>query len=546
MAKRGKRRRHGKIDGSQSKKPRSDDCLVTCHGEDVQVPEAYSVDCIRDTSFPLSNPWSVLEGRKKTEWKPTPIQLHSWSILIKTDINLVGIAPTGSGKTYAYGLPLLTKLDAHAPSIQGLILLPTRELAIQVQKDLKKSKDTCKVVTVYGGVDKSEQIEKLSNPKRPIIVAATPGRLLDLLKSKKIAAFDQLKWLVLDEADRLAMQVDMAQQVNEIITYVGSSPRMCLFSATSPVSSDQWIQWATPRHFRIDVNTVTVGKVDTPVSNETKKKTGGSADEGNNEGETGDDQKKEERKRGPVNMARIPENVKQILNVCSAHKKTKKLMTTLSKLPQQQRNRSLCLVFFGRIKTLQYVSKMLAKEGKFPARELHSHLSQKDREKIMYDFRSGKTQILLATDLAARGIHVPNVDCVINYDFPSSLEQYVHRCGRAGRSGQAATVYSFFTRELKPMADDVMKLLEETGSWVDPNLKELAGEAPQPSKRAKRKFAKDKALLSETQGTAAPNGGVGDEDDWEKEFAPSLKPNRTILKRASHVSDASSSSEEED
>ena len=200
----------------------------------------------------------------------------------------------------------------------------------------------------------------------------------------------------------------------------------------------------------------------------------------------------------PLDLARIPSNVTQILHVCSAHKKPRKLVTTLQKIrsDKESRTQSLCLVFFARIKTLQYVSKLLQKDG-FLSAELHSHLSQKDRERVLFNFQCGKVQTLLATDVAARGIHVPNVDSVINYDFPISLEQYVHRCGRAGRSGnKPATVYSFFTRELQPMATDVMTLLKETNAWIDPNLLELTAEKPQEGRRSKkRKSGRDSEIF---------------------------------------------------
>lgn len=562
---------------------------VTVQGdESFIVPPPFSASALHheENLAPFRKAWTVLEKRNKSTWTPTPIQLQAWPIMLKSNVDLIGIAPTGSGKTYAYGLPLMSQIDPEEHrGIQGIVLVPTRELALQVEKDLKRAKmPSIKIVAVYGGVDRELQMKALLKKKVPIVVTATPGRLGDLLKDERLQGdkLSGLKWIVMDEADRLAIQVDMSNQVDEIIQALGENAdrRMCMFSATHPQSAaSKWDSWMGKRHVIIKVNTVTVGRKAVIKENDEGDNTSANdtpANEQGGEGEEEPEQSKSKRKipTGPMDLARIPSNVTQTLHVCSAHKKAKKLMTTLQKIrpDKKTRTQSLCLVFFARIKTLQYVSKLLKAEG-IVCSELHSHLSQPDREMVLHHFQCGKVQTLLATDVAARGIHVPNIETVINYDFPISLEQYVHRCGRAGRSSdaKAAVVYSFFTRDLAPMAADVISLLKETSAWIDPNLAELAGEKIAGSgNRSARKRKRNEELKNTSKGeeesgdtikkvkAGGAAGGVAthiksdcgveevddyDADDRQFNF---LNPKRVIFKRASHVSDASSDSSDDE
>lgn len=558
-------------DGAASGVTASESIVVTCRGIDtnnandasLRPPPPFTESDLFDEdgrAATLRTVWAVLENRGKKihdhdghRWNPTPIQLQTWSVLLQTNLDVIGIAPTGSGKTYAYALPLLSQIDDKDSGIQGIILVPTRELALQVEKDLKRTKlKRITIVAVYGGVDRDHQLTVLSSNDAPVVIAATPGRLGDLIQDDQVKdKLTGLKWLVMDEADRLAIQVDMANQVDQIMHTLGKegmTRRTCLFSATFPEAASKWNDWINETHVLIKVNTVTLGQSqpeaigDSVQQEETKPAVESSSRSDEEQHEDQVDGHINKKHRGPLDFGRIRDNVTQTLHVCSAHKKPRKLMTTLQKIRPDKSNRtqSLCLVFFARIKTLQYVSKLLQKDG-FACSELHGHMNQKDRERVLANFQCGKVQTLLATDVAARGIHVPNVDSVINYDFPISLEQYVHRCGRAGRSGnKPATVYSFFTRELQPMAKDVVALLTESKAWIDPNLVALAGEKPQEGKRTKKRKRDETATKTNVDGEEND-----DYDDNEDPF-PFLNPNRIVLKRASHVSDASSSSSEED
>eukprot|EP00536_Pseudo-nitzschia_multiseries_P016400 jgi/Psemu1/221226/e_gw1.1102.29.1 len=359
----------------------------------------------------------------------------------------------------------------------------------------------------------------------------------------------------------------MSQQVDLILNFLREKSsqlkKECLFSATLPrraiAKCNDWIH--EPRA-TIKVDTVTVGGDSTkdadgivPLSSDEKEK-------------------KAADRRGPLDLSTIPAHITQTLHVCANHKKPKKLMVTINKIRKTEkeggnrRSRGLLIIFFGRIKTLQYVHGLLQKEN-VQGVALHSQMNQQKRESQLNLFRSGKCPILLATDVAARGIHIKNVEYIINYDFPGSLEQYVHRCGRAGRKNSSSpTVYSFFNRELAPMAKDVVELLRSCNAWVDPNLIALlpadAKQDTGDSKRKRRKRGKnsnedgdpiDKNASSAKKkktdadvSSAKKNKSDADDShvmqDSEDEFAH-LAPNRIVLKRASHVRVEDSDSEDD-
>ena len=242
-------------------------------------------------------------------------------------------------------------------------------------------------------------------------------------------------------------------------------------------------------------------------------------------------------------------------HVCSYDKKQKKLILTLNRLYKNPKNAQssgrftsnnrLCIVFFAQIKTVKYASKLLKKEG-LKVIELYGSIQQTEREKRLLDFRAGKVPILLATDVAARGIHINNVHYIINYDFPGSIDQYVHRCGRAGRkqllsgedvSSNPPTVYSFFTREFAAMADSVIELLRSCKANVDPNLLALSSNnRPDTAKSTKRSKRKAQAITETEKASIQEDDESSDKDDF-----PFL--GKSTLKRASHVSDAEDDSE---
>jgi superfamily II DNA/RNA helicase len=495
--------------------------------------------------------WKSLLLRRNTSkassWsKPTHVQLHSWPILLsKQHYSLIQISPTGSGKTLAYCIPAIIRccnLDSHTDTLVGksiLVLVPTRELVIQVQKQFEMIiramtiKADIKVIPCHGGVSKIDQVDTILNAIGcHLIVVGTSGRVLDMVDNNddlQSKLFKNLSMIVLDEADRLAVNIDLQSQIDKILNlgqintnFVNNRQQIVLCSATFPRNKAEivWNRWINQRPcvvIKIDAISLDTNH----IRNERIKKSDfqscqsldGEAEtllfeagtctalEGTESGENKVNSTKE-KVFDSLLVSKIPSTVSQILHVCSDHKKPRKLIRTIQTIfneTNDKRNIPLGIVFCSTIKTVQFVHKLLKKENiVWNCAELHSQLKQNIREKTISDFKCGKAPLLIATDIAARGLHVNNIQYVINYDFPTNLEQYIHRCGRAGRklsmttatagTQQAANnasreqkhtrkedarVYSFFSRFLAPLAPDLIHLLESTNQWIDPNLIDL-------------------------------------------------------------------------
>jgi superfamily II DNA/RNA helicase len=422
----------------------------------------------------------------------------------------------------------------------------------------------------------------------------------------------QLQTVVLDEADRLAMNKDLCEQTATILQLLTGSissndlpttaisegqrqnemVRKVMCSATWPDrATPAWKSWVSLSNepcivVRVDAVAVTAHarpkapgqlKNDTPDAKE--KKENDVADNEIDQDASGNELDMVVDNHKPNSTAsnnsssskdlllsRIPANLTQVLHVCAEHKKPKKLLATLETIRDsmdggaQQRNRPRGIVFFAKIKTVQYIATFLEREASqlgYAISSFHSQMSQPAREQALRDFAAGKVSILLATDIAARGIHANNVKFVINYDFPSNLEQYVHRCGRAGRGGFKAedngakdatqngnqgTVYSFFTRNLAPLAADLITLLQSSNQWVDPNLLLLV----EPQKRAKQSTSSTKKEKRKEQPSEADNDNWGGDDDGPDDPFMNLSAKRIVLKRALNVSDASDDDDEDD
>jgi len=429
---------------------------------DAIIPEPYSETCItikdsnenHDSLVKLAKHVFFKLSQKQNstgKWNPTPIQLQSWPIL-KANLNIIAIATTGSGKTLAYAIPMVDscmKLDKLRAgklrrNVHGLVLLPTRELAIQVSKVLKvaaksgnklSGNDNIVAMVTYGGVDREEQIDALSQRKE-FILAATPMRLIDLLgigegmdANKEVQAlFESTRYLVIDEADTMATKSDMAEQVDLILKFLRSKSTcldtQCLFSATLPRRAIKKCNaWIDMPRVTVKVDTVTVGtSVNTELEEPSKND---NEDEGNDAAKEKAD--KAAARGGPLDLSTIPAHITQTLHVCANHKKPAKLMNTIKKIREadkvgNRRRKGLIIIFFGKIKTLQYMHGLLIKDN-VQCVPFHSQMNQQKREMNLNQFRCGKTPILLATDIAARGLHCNNVEYIINYDFPGSLEQ---------------------------------------------------------------------------------------------------------------------------
>ena len=313
---------------------------------------------------------------------PTEIQQKTIPLLLSNTTDIVGLAKTGTGKTAAFGLPLLQLIDTNSTAIQAVILVPTRELGLQIFSNLQafaKYLPEVSIAATCGGIPIKPQIERLTSPTH--IVVATPGRLIDLIQRKAIN-LKETRFLVLDEADEMITILN--EGLNEIIAELPKNRRTFLFSATMPGSIKQLIQnYLNKNSIQVSADMQTVGNQE-------------------------------------IDHQYIVVDPIEKLNV---------LMHFLTS-KEGERGIIFC-------KTKAAVNK-LAKNlaiNKFSSGALHGSLSQGIRDRIMDQFREGYIHILVATDLAARGIDVAAISYVVNYHLPDVYEVYVHRSGRTARAG---------------------------------------------------------------------------------------------------------------
>ena len=464
----------------------ADDDAVPVGEEDASAVPDYFLDALRAL------------GHKGT----TPIQRECWPHCC-AGRDVLGIAPPGSGKTLAYLLPAVefalrdardrprTKRDPRGrPS--ALVVAPTRELALQVAGVCGKLRRAAPVrcVAVYGGASQEEQEEQLAQPSSlALLVVGTPGRITATLETDALG-LERARMLVLDEADRMlalgfADQLEVIRKAlpgNErdagdeagagdgagdgdgalaLAVGMGRRPgrQTLLFSATFPKTVRAVAKtWLAPKPAIVKIESADKSG-DGKRSNEANVAVAAG-------GKGGD---------GAVDVS----NVDQTVHVCAEHKKARKLLKHVTDLRKNDgRSKSRVLVFANRIKTVNFVGETLRRHGE-KVGTLHGELKQDRREQALKDFKSGKTPCLVATDVAGRGLDITGLEHVVNWDMPGSVEQYTHRVGRAGRSGRRGAALSFFTRNMAPLAPDLVALLKRGGHFVDPNLEVLAkvGEA---------------------------------------------------------------------
>lgn len=313
---------------------------------------------------------------------PTEIQQKTIPLLLSDTVDIVGLAKTGTGKTAAFGLPLLQLIDTKTDNVQAVILVPTRELGHQIFDNLEnftKYLPEVSIAAVCGGIPIKPQIERLKSPAH--IVVATPGRLIDLLQRKAIS-LKETKFLVLDEADEMISILKEA--LDEIITELPKTYRTFLFSATMPGTIKQLIQnYLNKNVIQVSASMETVG----------------------NQG--------------------IDHNYIVVEPI-------EKLDVLMHFLNSKEGERGI--IFCKTKAAVNKLAKNLA-INRFSSGALHGSLSQGIRDRIMEQFREGHINILVATDLAARGIDVAAISYVVNYHLPDVYEVYVHRSGRTARAG---------------------------------------------------------------------------------------------------------------
>ncbi|KAL1976420.1 hypothetical protein VTN31DRAFT_2702 [Thermomyces dupontii] len=376
---------------------------------------------------------SDLYGPLKGFAAPTSIQAAAWPLLF-SGRDVIGIAETGSGKTLAFGLPCLRKVielkekkkrnkEKKSPRPQAVILTPTRELALQVHDQLAKftSLVGVRVTCVFGGVDKNEQREAL---KTTAIVVATPGRLKDLQSDRSID-LGKVKYLVLDEADRM-LDKGFEQDIREIISHMPTSRRQtAMFTATWPPSVRRLAE-----SFTRNAATITIG------------------------GE-------------PSSDPRANTRIKQVVEVISPRDKEQRLLQVLARLQSKAtgRDQDRVLVFCLYKKEAMRIERLIKSKG-YKVAGIHGDLSQSERFKSLDAFKSGKVTILVATDVAARGLDIPAVKAVVNVTFPLTIEDYVHRIGRTGRAGAEGYAITLFTENDKTHSGSLINVLKAANQEV--------------------------------------------------------------------------------
>ena len=321
--------------------------------------------------------------------QPTPIQEKAIPVLLSGTSDLVGLAQTGTGKTAAFGLPLLQLIDAKDKYPQALVVCPTRELCMQIVNEVelfKKFITGMHVLAVYGGTAIGAQIREL---KRGVqIVVATPGRLIDLIERKAIN-LDQIKYVVLDEADEM-LNMGFQDDIEFILQNTPNRESTWLFSATMPSE----IRRVSKKYMKAPVE-ITVGKMNT-----------------------------------------ANKNVDHQYYIASAQHRYEALKRLIDFNP------GIYGIIFTRTKAdAQSIAEKLTREG-YDIDALHGDLTQQQRDKVMGEFRDKTLQLLIATDVAARGIDVQGITHVINYELPDDVEIYTHRSGRTGRAGNTGICMS--------------------------------------------------------------------------------------------------------
>lgn len=317
---------------------------------------------------------------------PTPIQEKAIPAIIEGHRDLVGLAQTGTGKTAAYGLPLLQLIDFSKSQVQGLILCPTRELCVQISKDLIRYSryiKEAKIVAIYGGAGMEPQIQQIK--KGAQIIVATPGRLLDLIH-RGIVNLKRIDFVVLDEADEM-LTMGFLDDLNEILSKTPSEKRTWLFSATmtEPVAR-------ISRNYMKDPVEITIGR----------------------------------RNSGAGNISHL----KYVVMEKNRYPALKRIIDFHPNI--------FSLVFCRTRRETQAVAEKLIKDG-YNAESLHGDLSQTQRDYVMRRFREKSLQILVATDVAARGLDVDDISHVIQYNLPDDPGSYTHRSGRTARAGKSGT-----------------------------------------------------------------------------------------------------------
>ncbi|PIZ52454.1 DEAD/DEAH box helicase [Candidatus Woesearchaeota archaeon CG_4_10_14_0_2_um_filter_33_13] len=372
---------------------------------------------------------------------PTPIQAKSIpGLLLGKD--MIGIAQTGTGKTAAFVLPILQRMTEKYPrTIRALVLAPTRELAAQIGESFSTYGEFLKFkhTVIFGGVSQGKQVEALS--KGVDILVATPGRLLDLMNQKKLTLND-IEFFVLDEADRM-LDMGFIHDIKKIILKLPHKRQSLFFSATmSP-----------------QVNALAKPLLKDPIHVEVTA------------------------------QATTVEKIKQCLFFVDQSEKERLLLELL------KQKHLISILIFTRTKHRANKVVTFLNRNNIYADAIHGNKSQNARTKAIKDFKTGKIKVLVATDIAARGIDIPDISHVINFELPNEPESYVHRIGRTARAGAEGTAYSFCSAEERSFLNDIERLIKQKievmqHKFHSETAKNAVGAAAKPAGRSKKPYSK--------------------------------------------------------
>ncbi len=334
---------------------------------------------------------------------PTSVQQQTIPAMLNWH-DIIAKAPTGTGKTCAFGIPIIEHIEAGDQGIQALILSPTRELALQITDDLchlAAFLPTIRIAAIYGGQNIDRQMDQLK--KKPQIIVATPGRLIDHLRRRSIR-LDTVHTVVLDEADRM-LDMGFVRDVRRILDLMPKVSQIAMFSATMSRSVMD-ISWIYQR----DAYEVTV-------------------------------------QEDEINKPQITQYSIEINGNAR--------IDTIKKLVHEQ-NFEKVIVFCNTKQMVKVVVQRLTAAG-CKADGIHGDIRQNIRERVLHNFRKGNLSILVATDVASRGLDIDGVDAVFNYDIPSENEYYTHRIGRTGRAKRTGISYTFTNIINQPRLDEIMR-----------------------------------------------------------------------------------------
>jgi ATP-dependent RNA helicase DeaD len=359
--------------------------------------------------------------------KPTPVQERAIPAALEHR-DILGSAQTGTGKTAAFSIPLLTKIMNHA-DVYGIIVTPTRELALQVDEQIRaflSAKSKIRSVVLIGGASIERQVQALG--KRPKIVVGTPGRIIDHLERKSLD-LSGFNYVVLDETDRM-LDMGFSAPIAEIFSHVSEERQTLLFSATLPKN----------------IQKISAQYLQNPVRIE----------------------------MGQVNS--VGDNIVQSTQFVSKDGKFEMLVDALREHDQS------AIVFMNSKFATEKMAKRL-KSACITAEAIHGDLRQSKRERVISNLRDNKFRVLVATDVAARGIDVPHIHQVINFDLPRQTEDYIHRIGRTGRNGAQGTALNLATRDDMEKLNDIERL-------INPNAAKSAHNRPAGKPARKKPQAK--------------------------------------------------------